>query len=101
MDQSKRLAYDKLLQYGSLKSYGSSDEVLDRLDAVGAVSSPAHTLDSEADTLRTKSPCERSVMSPRSNTTLHVCWHRHTTISIRELSRAFQVLNKLDGSNPA
>ncbi|OQV24025.1 FERM, RhoGEF and pleckstrin domain-containing protein 1 [Hypsibius exemplaris] len=89
VDQSKRLAYDKLLQFGSLKSYSSSDEVLDKFDAFHV--SPAHTATSDADTLRTKSPSERSVVLPRSNTTLHVCWHRQTTISIRELSRAFQL----------
>lgn len=89
IDQSKRLAYDKLLQYGSLKSYSSSDEILDKFDSFPI--SPAHTGTSDGDTLRTKSPSERALMSSRSNTTLHVCWHRNTTISVRDLSRAFQV----------
>ncbi|GAU90437.1 hypothetical protein RvY_02852 [Ramazzottius varieornatus] len=89
MDQSKRLAYDKLLQYSTLKSISSSDEVLHKHDAFNSSAQPTGTV-GDGDTLRTKSPSEKSQMTTRSNTTLHVCWHRNTTISCRELSKSFQ-----------
>ncbi|XP_055345746.1 FERM, ARHGEF and pleckstrin domain-containing protein 2-like isoform X2 [Paramacrobiotus metropolitanus] len=84
IEQSKRLAYDKLIHYGSLKSYSSSDEILDKLEST-PLSPAAHA------GVDGKASVERSTLSSRTNTTLHVCWHRNMTIGVRDLSRAFQL----------
>nr|XP_018899800.1 PREDICTED: FERM, RhoGEF and pleckstrin domain-containing protein 2 isoform X1 [Bemisia tabaci] len=63
--------------YLSLKSCGSSDEVLDKCGSeveVNAKSTPT---------------------SQRSNTTVHVCWHRSTSVCIDDLLRAAE--NQLSG----
>lgn len=69
---------DNKLQYLSLKSCSSSDEVIDKCgeDAV--------------------SNREKASQTQRSNTTVHVCWHRNTSISMTEQLRAVE--NQLSGN---
>lgn len=38
-----------------------------------------------------RSSCGGAKASQRSNTTVHVCWHRNTSISYSDQLRAFQV----------
>nr|CAD7425416.1 unnamed protein product [Timema monikensis] len=67
---------DNKLQYLSLKSCSSSDEVIDKCG-------------DEANSNREKAS------SQRSNTTVHVCWHRNTSISMGDQLRAVE--NQLSG----
>ncbi|XP_029166816.1 FERM, ARHGEF and pleckstrin domain-containing protein 1-like [Nylanderia fulva] len=73
-------ASDAKMPYLSLKSciLGSADEVG---DGVGL----------EVD----RTSCGGAKASQRSNTTVHVCWHRNTSISYSDQLRAFQ--NQLSG----
>ncbi|XP_014599699.1 PREDICTED: FERM, RhoGEF and pleckstrin domain-containing protein 1-like isoform X1 [Polistes canadensis] len=71
-------AQDAKLPYLSLKSSGSTDEVGDNVGL-------------EAD----RASCGGAKASQRSNTTVHVCWHRSTSISYVDQLRAFQ--NQLSG----
>ncbi|KAK7864426.1 hypothetical protein R5R35_000466 [Gryllus longicercus] len=68
---------DNRLQYLSLKSCSSSDEVMDKCGEEGNAN-------------REKAPPVQ-----RSNTTVHVCWHRNTSISMRDQLRAVE--NQLSG----
>nr|CAD7196275.1 unnamed protein product [Timema douglasi] len=67
---------DNKLQYLSLKSCSSSDEVIDKCG-------------DEGNSNREKAS------SQRSNTTVHVCWHRNTSISMGDQLRAVE--NQLSG----
>ncbi|KAK6633214.1 hypothetical protein RUM44_003815 [Polyplax serrata] len=66
----------KTLQYLSLKSCSSSDEVMDQIGE-------------DANANRNKNSQQRS------NTTVHVCWHRNTSTSLRDHVRSFE--NELSG----
>ncbi|XP_067014645.2 FERM, ARHGEF and pleckstrin domain-containing protein 1 [Anabrus simplex] len=68
---------DNKLQYLSLKSCSSSDEVMDKCGE-------------ENGTNR-----EKAAPALRSNTTVHVCWHRNTSISMKDQLRAVE--NQLSG----
>ncbi|XP_017793131.1 PREDICTED: FERM, RhoGEF and pleckstrin domain-containing protein 1-like isoform X1 [Habropoda laboriosa] len=69
---------DPKMPYLNLKSCSSADEMG---DGIGL----------EAD----RGSCGGAKASQRSNTTLHVCWHRNTSISYSDQLRAFQ--NQLSG----
>ncbi|XP_035740182.1 FERM, ARHGEF and pleckstrin domain-containing protein 1-like isoform X1 [Vespa mandarinia] len=71
-------AQDAKLPYLSLKSSGSADEVGDNVGL-------------ETD----RGSCADVKASQRSNTTVHVCWHRNTSICYIDQLRAFQ--NQLSG----
>ncbi|XP_014262153.1 FERM, ARHGEF and pleckstrin domain-containing protein 1-like [Cimex lectularius] len=61
-------------------------------------SSPIFTLkcSNSSDDLNDKQEDDKSAVTPqRSNTTIHVCWHRYTSISLNDLVRAAQ--NQLSG----
>ncbi|XP_063605248.1 FERM, ARHGEF and pleckstrin domain-containing protein 1-like isoform X3 [Penaeus indicus] len=77
---------DDAFHYLSLKSISSSDEVLDR--------SESSTLE---DPLSPTRGLGEKGASPqqRSNTTVHVCWHRATSVAARDYSLAVQ--NQLSG----
>lgn len=61
---------------------GSSDEVLDRSDG--------SALDDSLTTMRGLGEKGASPQQ-RSNTTVHVCWHRATSVSAHDYSLAVQV----------
>ncbi|XP_071517812.1 FERM, ARHGEF and pleckstrin domain-containing protein 1 isoform X1 [Panulirus ornatus] len=77
---------DDAFHYLSLKSISSSDEVLDRNEsnAVEDPLSPTRGLGEKG-----ASPQQRS------NTTVHVCWHRATSVAAQDYSLAVQ--NQLSG----
>ncbi|GFG38752.1 hypothetical protein Cfor_07049 [Coptotermes formosanus] len=81
--QAARERGDNKLQYLSLKSCSSSDEVM---DACGG-----DNTNNTNGTGREKS----AGATQRSNTTVHVCWHRNTSISMRDQLRAVE--NQLSG----
>lgn len=66
----------KMLQYLSLKSCSSSDEIMDKIGEDGSMNRDKNS-------------------QQRSNTTVHVCWHRNTSTSLRDHLRAFE--NELSG----
>lgn len=68
---------DNKLQYLSLKSCSSSDEIIDKCGE------------------DTASNREKASQTQRSNTTVHVCWHRNTSISMLDQLRAVE--NQLSG----
>ncbi|XP_049801238.1 FERM, ARHGEF and pleckstrin domain-containing protein 1 [Schistocerca nitens] len=68
---------DNKLQYLSLKSCSSSDEIIDKCGE------------------DTASNREKASQTQRSNTTVHVCWHRNTSISMQDQLRAVE--NQLSG----
>lgn len=70
-----------LLVLTQLLDPGSSDEVLDRSDG--------STLD-ESQAIRGLGEKGASPQQ-RSNTTVHVCWHRATSVSANDYSLAVQV----------
>lgn len=61
---------------------GSSDEVLDRSDG--------SALDDSLTTMRGLGE-KGATPQQRSNTTVHVCWHRATSVSAHDYSLAVQV----------
>ncbi|KAG8225190.1 hypothetical protein J437_LFUL001317 [Ladona fulva] len=79
------------LHYHSLKSCSSSDEVLDK-SGVSDGSSPGGTVSA----VPQPPPAVASPSTPtttptqRSNTTVHVCWHRNTSIGINDQMRAVE-----------
>ncbi|XP_063223774.1 FERM, ARHGEF and pleckstrin domain-containing protein 1 [Bacillus rossius redtenbacheri] len=73
---AKEHGLDSKLQYLSLKSCSSSDEVIDKCGE-------------DAGSNREKAS------SQRSNTTVHVCWHRNTSISMNDQLKAVE--NQLSG----
>ncbi|XP_068227119.1 FERM, ARHGEF and pleckstrin domain-containing protein 1 isoform X6 [Palaemon carinicauda] len=77
---------DDAFHYLSLKSISSSDEVLDRSDgsALDDHLSPNRGLGEKG-----------ASAQQRSNTTVHVCWHRATSVASRDYSLAVQ--NQLSG----
>ncbi|MCL4117089.1 UNVERIFIED_CONTAM: hypothetical protein GTU68_057247 [Idotea baltica] len=76
-----RSRQDDAFHYLSLKSISASDEVLDKSDGgADEVSSPRS---------------EKSGPQTRSNTTVHVCWHRATSVSAKDYTTAVQ--NQLSG----
>lgn len=77
---------DNAFHYLSLKSISSSDEVLDRSDGSG--------LDDSLNTMRGLGEKGASPQQ-RSNTTVHVCWHRATSVAAHDYSLAVQ--NQLSG----
>lgn len=84
------------LHYHSLKSCSSSDEVLDK-SGMSDGSSPGGNVSAPIQI----SPSVGSPSTPtttptqRSNTTVHVCWHRNTSIGINDQMRAVE--NQLSG----
>ena len=60
---------------------GSSDEVLDRSQSIDDPGTPGGRGD-------------KSISQQRSNTTVHVCWHRATSVTRKAYSLATQVTNK-------
>ncbi|PSN29677.1 FERM, RhoGEF and pleckstrin domain-containing protein 2 [Blattella germanica] len=80
--QAARERGDNKLQYFSLKSCSSSDEVMDKCGGDNA---------NDANNAREKA----AGATQRSNTTVHVCWHRNTSISMRDQLRAVE--NQLSG----
>ncbi|XP_046393623.1 FERM, ARHGEF and pleckstrin domain-containing protein 1-like [Ischnura elegans] len=85
------------LHYHSLKSCSSSDEVLDK-SGVSDGSSPGGPITSpnQSSTTVVTSP-STTTTSPtqRSNTTVHVCWHRNTSIGMNDQMCAVE--NQLSG----
>jgi len=81
--QTAREKGDNKLQYLSLKSCSSSDEVMDACggDSTNDTNGPGREKSAGA--------------TQRSNTTVHVCWHRNTSISMRDQLRAVE--NQLSG----
>ncbi|XP_050687735.1 FERM, ARHGEF and pleckstrin domain-containing protein 1-like isoform X2 [Eriocheir sinensis] len=77
---------DDAFHYLSLKSISSSDEVLDRSDG--------SALDDSLTAMRGLGEKGASPQQ-RSNTTVHVCWHRATSVSAHDYSLAVQ--NQLSG----
>lgn len=79
---SRELKSDKF-SYTSLRSCSSSDEVLDKSDVrlEEEIQSPTR-------------PVEKSAQQ-RSNTTVHVCWHRNTSVSMKDHVLAIE--NQLSG----
>lgn len=77
---------DDAFHYLSLKSISSSDEVLDRSEgsALEDPLSPNRGLGEKG-----------ASAQQRSNTTVHVCWHRATSVASRDYSLAVQ--NQLSG----
>uniref|UniRef100_A0A1B6G4V9 Moesin/ezrin/radixin homolog 1 n=2 Tax=Proconiini TaxID=565685 RepID=A0A1B6G4V9_9HEMI len=65
IDYSKNLPIDEKISYLSLKSCSSSDDVMDKCGVE-----------------------EHKVSPQRSNTTVHVCWHRNTSLSMEDTLRA-------------
>ncbi|XP_054290625.1 FERM, ARHGEF and pleckstrin domain-containing protein 1-like [Macrosteles quadrilineatus] len=65
MDYSKNLPNDEKISYLSLKSCSSSDDVMDKCGTE-----------------------DHRVSPQRSNTTVHVCWHRNTSLSMEDILRA-------------
>jgi len=65
IDISKNSPIDEKISYLSLKSCSSSDDVMDKCGME-----------------------EHKVSPQRSNTTVHVCWHRNTSLSMHDLLRA-------------
>lgn len=74
--QSKLNKNDDKINYMSLKSCGSSDEVMDKCG-------------------QSVEESNNKVSPQRSNTTVHVCWHRNTSISMEDQLRAVE--NQLSG----
>ncbi|XP_021924300.1 FERM, RhoGEF and pleckstrin domain-containing protein 1 isoform X2 [Zootermopsis nevadensis] len=81
--QTAREKGDNKLQYLSLKSCSSSDEVMETCGGDG--------VNDTNGTGREKA----AGAAQRSNTTVHVCWHRNTSISMRDQLRAVE--NQLSG----
>ncbi|XP_066941558.1 FERM, ARHGEF and pleckstrin domain-containing protein 1 isoform X4 [Macrobrachium rosenbergii] len=77
---------DDAFHYLSLKSISSSDEVLDRSDG-SALDDPLSPNRSHGE--------KGASAQQRSNTTVHVCWHRATSVASRDYSLAVQ--NQLSG----
>nr|KAI8751611.1 FERM; ARHGEF and pleckstrin domain-containing protein 2 [Biomphalaria glabrata] len=73
----KGIGADKL-QYPSLKSSASSSENVGSGDNVDNQNSP-----------------QEKLLQHRANTTMHVCWHRNTSVSFRDHDRALK--NQLSG----
>ncbi|EEB10924.1 FERM, RhoGEF and pleckstrin domain-containing protein, putative [Pediculus humanus corporis] len=67
----------KTLKYLSLKSCSSSDEVIDKVDDEGNLNR------------------NNKNSQQRSNTTVHVCWHRNTSTSIGDHLKSYE--NELSG----
>ncbi|KAK4293970.1 hypothetical protein Pmani_033376 [Petrolisthes manimaculis] len=78
---------DDAFHYLSLKSISSSDEVLDRSDLGG--------VDEAGGQVRTGLGEKAGPPQQRSNTTVHVCWHRATSVSAHDYTLAVQ--NQLSG----
>ncbi|KAJ4427655.1 hypothetical protein ANN_25303 [Periplaneta americana] len=76
--QAARERGDNKLQYLSLKSCSSSDEVMDTCGGDTVNDTNGAGREKAAGTTQ------------RSNTTVHVCWHRNTSISMRDQLRAVE-----------
>ncbi|XP_064615027.1 FERM, ARHGEF and pleckstrin domain-containing protein 2-like isoform X2 [Liolophura sinensis] len=72
---------DDKLQYASLKSSASSSENVDGIDG-------------HEESNHSPSTPEKQIQH-RANTTMHVCWHRNTSVSMRDHERAIK--NQLSG----
>lgn len=75
IERSKQKSSDEKIGYLSLKSCNSSDEVMDKCGQEDGTNNKVSPL--------------------RSNTTVHVCWHRNTSISLDDQLRAVE--NQLSG----
>ncbi|XP_029649804.1 FERM, ARHGEF and pleckstrin domain-containing protein 2 isoform X2 [Octopus sinensis] len=74
---------DDRLKYGSIRSTTSSNE---NVSTTGS---------SDIDKLGTSPPSPEKQIQHRGNTTMHVCWHRNTSVSMRDHDKA--VKNQLSG----
>lgn len=74
---------DEKMKYGSIRSNTSSTENV------------CTTGSSDTDKLGTSPPSPEKQIQHRGNTTMHVCWHRNTSVSLRDHDKA--VKNQLSG----
>lgn len=74
---------DEKMKYGSIRSNTSSTE---NVSTTGS---------SDTDKLGTSPPSPEKQIQHRGNTTMHVCWHRNTSVSLRDHDKA--VKNQLSG----
>jgi hypothetical protein len=99
IDRVKSFNDDKLSscmnQYSSLKSNSSSDTNLESIGTCGGGSGLNDTNDDRRDDEINNNALTMSYQQHRANTTMHVCWHRHTSVSSSDIHRS--LVNQLSG----